>query len=49
MAMTEHVEQARAAVLKYFNASPDEYEVIFTPNSTGALKLIGEIVSVWGW
>lgn len=42
MAMTELVEQTRAYVLKYFNASPDEYMVIFTPNSTGALKLVGE-------
>jgi molybdenum cofactor sulfurtransferase len=42
MAMTQWVEQARSAVLQYFNASPDEYIVIFTPNSTGALKLIGE-------
>lgn len=42
MAMTERVERAREYVLKYFNASPDEYVVIFTPNSTGALKLIGE-------
>ncbi len=42
MAMTERVEQTRDYVLKYFNASPDEYMVIFTPNSTGALKLVGE-------
>ena len=42
MAMTQLVEQARDYVLQYFNASPDEYMVIFTPNSTGALKLIGE-------
>jgi len=42
MAMTRLVEQARDYVLKYFNASPDEYLVIFTPNATGALKLIGE-------
>ena len=42
MAMTERVEQTRAYVLRYFNASPDEYMVIFTPNATGALKLIGE-------
>lgn len=42
LAMTQRVEQARAYVLHYFNASPDEYEVIFTPNSTGALKLVGE-------
>ena len=42
LAMTELVEQARAYVLRYFNASPDEYMVIFTPNATGALKLVGE-------
>ncbi len=42
MAMTERVEQTREYVLRYFNASPDEYMVIFTPNATGALKLIGE-------
>jgi molybdenum cofactor sulfurtransferase len=42
MAMTHHVEKARDYVLKYFNASPDEYIAIFTPNSTGALKLVGE-------
>jgi selenocysteine lyase/cysteine desulfurase len=42
MAMTRLVEQARAYVLRYFNASPDEYMVIFTPNATGALKLLGE-------
>ncbi|MBC8078124.1 MAG: aminotransferase class V-fold PLP-dependent enzyme [Chloroflexales bacterium] len=40
--MTQLVEQARAAVLEYLNASPDEYIVIFTPNASGALKLIGE-------
>ncbi|HEX8731968.1 MAG TPA: aminotransferase class V-fold PLP-dependent enzyme, partial [Ktedonobacterales bacterium] len=42
MAMTRLVEQAREYVLQYFNASPDEYIVIFTPNATGALKLVGE-------
>jgi selenocysteine lyase/cysteine desulfurase len=41
-AMTELVEQARAAVLAYFGASPDEYDAIFTPNATGALRLVGE-------
>ncbi|HET7037302.1 MAG TPA: aminotransferase class V-fold PLP-dependent enzyme [Thermomicrobiaceae bacterium] len=42
LAMTRLVEQTRAAVLAYFRASPDEYQVIFTPNATGALKLLGE-------
>ena len=42
LAMTHLDEQARNYVLKYFNASPDEYVVIFTPNASGALKLVGE-------
>ena len=40
--MTRLVEQARDYVLQYFNASADEYMVIFTLNATGALKLAGE-------
>ena len=35
-------EQARAFVLTFLQASPDEYTVIFTANATHALKLIGE-------
>jgi selenocysteine lyase/cysteine desulfurase len=42
MAMTHLVEQTRDTVLQYFNASREEYMVIFTQNSTGALKLVGE-------
>ncbi len=42
LAMTHLVEQAREYVLRYFNASPAEYTVIFTPNASGALKLVGE-------
>jgi molybdenum cofactor sulfurtransferase len=41
-AMTELVEQARTSVLDFFSASPDEYVAIFTPNATGALRLVGE-------
>lgn len=41
-AMTQLDEQARQYVLRYFNASPDEYVVIFTQNASGALKLVGE-------
>jgi hypothetical protein len=36
------VDEARAAVLAFFHAPPDEYTVIFTPNVSGALKLVGE-------
>jgi len=41
-AMTELVERARAAVLEFFHASPEEYVAIFTPNATGALRLVAE-------
>jgi molybdenum cofactor sulfurtransferase len=41
-AMTELVEEARTKTLAFFRASADEYEVIFTPNATGALRLVGE-------
>lgn len=36
------VSEARDAVLRFFNADPREYGVIFTSNATGALKLVGE-------
>ncbi len=41
-AMTCLIDAARRYVLEYFNAPPDEYVVIFTPNASGALKLVGE-------
>jgi len=41
-ASTTLVEQAREAVLSFFGASRDEYEVIFTANASSALKLVGE-------
>jgi selenocysteine lyase/cysteine desulfurase len=41
-AATELAEQARACVLEYFHASPEEYLVAFTSNASGALKLVGE-------
>lgn len=34
--------QARKEVLKYFDASEDEYMVVFTSNASGALKLVAE-------
>src|SRR6185312_11658233 len=39
---TEYVTRARGAVLRFFNASPDEWEVVFAGNASLALKLIGE-------
>jgi selenocysteine lyase/cysteine desulfurase len=42
LAMTGWVDRARAYVLEYFNASPEEYVVCFTQNASGALRLVGE-------
>jgi len=42
LAMTDLVEEARRYILHYFKASADEYICIFTPNASGALKLVGE-------
>lgn len=39
---TERVESAREYVLHFFHADPGEYDVIFTQNASGALKLVGE-------
>ncbi|MFN8380053.1 MAG: aminotransferase class V-fold PLP-dependent enzyme [Anaerolineae bacterium] len=41
-AATDLDEHAREYVLRYFNASPEEYVAIFTMNASGALKLVGE-------
>jgi molybdenum cofactor sulfurtransferase len=42
LATTQLVEHAREYVLKFFNADASEYDVIFTQNASGALKLVGE-------
>ena len=39
---TAYVARARQQVLKFFNASPEEWVVIFTTNASQALKLVGE-------
>jgi molybdenum cofactor sulfurtransferase len=41
-AATDTVEKARARVLEFFGADPELYEVIFTLNASGALKLVAE-------
>lgn len=41
-AATDLVEQTRSRILEFFNASKDEYIVIFTPNASGAARLVGE-------
>jgi selenocysteine lyase/cysteine desulfurase len=42
LAATNAVEEARRKVLEFFHADPELYEVIFTLNASGALKLIAE-------
>jgi molybdenum cofactor sulfurtransferase len=39
---TRFADEARAAILSFLNASPDEYDVVFTANATAALRLVGE-------
>jgi molybdenum cofactor sulfurtransferase len=34
--------EARDAVRRFFNAPEDEFEIVFTGNASGALKLVGE-------
>lgn len=41
-ASTELIDACRRRVLAFFNASPDDYLVIFTANASQALKLVGE-------
>jgi len=41
-ATLERVEEARATTLKLFNASPDDYAVVFTSGATAAIKMVGE-------
>ncbi|MDX2246189.1 MAG: aminotransferase class V-fold PLP-dependent enzyme [Bacteroidia bacterium] len=41
MLSTKLVEEAREYVLRYFQAK-DDYVCIFTPNASGALKIVGE-------
>ncbi len=36
------VDDARRSVLEFFNADPGEYDVIFSPNASGALRIVGE-------
>ena len=39
---TKRTENVRLRVLQFFNASPDEFDVVFVANATAAIKLIGE-------
>ncbi len=41
-ASTSLLSQARSAVLRFVDAPPEEYEVVFTSNASAAIKLVGE-------
>ncbi len=41
-ASTELIEQARAAVLRFLDAPAEEYDVCFSANASGAMRLVGE-------
>jgi selenocysteine lyase/cysteine desulfurase len=41
LAATFLVKEARASVLRFFNAE-DDYFCVFTPNASGALRIVGE-------
>lgn len=41
-ASTERVEEARERVAGFFDADPADYEIVFTGNASGALKLVAE-------
>ncbi len=42
LASAELATRARDAVRRFFNAPEDEFEIVFTGNASGALKLVGE-------
>ena len=42
LASSELAKEARDAVRRFFHAPEDEFEIVFTPNASGALKIVGE-------
>jgi molybdenum cofactor sulfurtransferase len=42
LASSALAREARDAVRRFFNAPEDEFEIVFTANASGALKLVGE-------
>eukprot|EP00798_Chlamydomonas_sp_ICE-L_P024132 gene24132-9714_t len=39
---SDKIEEARLEILRFFNADPAQYQVVFTRSATGALKMVGE-------
>ncbi len=42
LASTDAIEKARRLTLRLLDASPSEYDVIFTANATGAIRILAE-------
>ena len=42
VASSSAVETARQRTLRFFDADPDEYAVVFTSNATGAMRILAE-------
>jgi molybdenum cofactor sulfurtransferase len=40
---SQRLDKVRERVLRHFNATPGDYQVIFTQNATAAIKLVGEM------
>lgn len=39
---SRRIEDIRVQVLRFFNADPDDFDVVFVANATAAMKLVGE-------
>lgn len=39
---TARINNARSQLLRFLNADPDDFELVFTANATAAIKLVGE-------
>ena len=35
-------QRARESIFSFFNCTPDDYEIVFTPNASGAIRLVAE-------
>jgi selenocysteine lyase/cysteine desulfurase len=42
LASTESLEEARSLTLRFFDAAPSEYDVVFTANASGAIRILAE-------
>jgi selenocysteine lyase/cysteine desulfurase len=42
MASTDALDDARARTLRFFDASPEEYDVVFTANASSAIRILAE-------